>query len=62
MSEVRLNPPKQRTCTRCGREDVWEEEVSDWTIKEVDGTKQSGDRFCMHEWDITGSHAPIKER
>ncbi len=62
MSDVTLSPPKQRTCTRCGREDVWEEEVSDWTIREVDGTKRSGDRFCMHEWDITGSHAPIRER
>ena len=62
MSNVELNPPKRRRCTRCGREDVWDEEVSDWTIEEVDGTKQSGDRFCMHEWDITGSHAPITER
>jgi len=59
MPEVRLNPPKRRTCTRCGREDVWDEAVGDWTIREVDGEKRSGDRFCMHEWDITGSHTPI---
>jgi len=59
MSRVRLNPPDRRTCTRCGREDIWDEEVDDWTIREVDDEKRSGDRFCMHEWDITGTHTAI---
>jgi len=59
MSEVTLNPPAERVCTRCGREDRWDEEVGDWTVREVDGEKRSGNLFCMHEWDITGTHAAI---
>lgn len=62
MTPATLNPPKERTCTRCGREDVWDGEVGDWTIREVEGEKQDGDRFCMHEWDITGTHTAIEER
>lgn len=61
MGMVSLNPPKARKCLRCGREDTWDPAVGDWTINEVDGEKQAGDRFCLHEWDITGSHKPIIE-
>jgi hypothetical protein len=61
MSDVDLNPPERRTCTRCGREDIWDEGVGGWTIRVIDGEKRSGDLFCMHEWDITGSHTPIEE-
>ena len=60
MSEAKLNPPKHRACTQCGREDIWDEEVSDWTIRDVDGEKRSGEPFCLHEWDITGSHTSIE--
>lgn len=59
MSDVKLNPPTERSCLRCGREDVWDDEVKDWTIRVVDGEKRAGDRFCLHEWDITGTHRPI---
>lgn len=59
MPDVSLNPPEKRTCTQCGREDIWDAEIGDWTIREVDGEKRAGDRFCMHEWDITGTHASI---
>jgi hypothetical protein len=59
MSDVSLKPPKRRTCIRCGREDVWDEDVNDWAVREIDGEKRSGDRFCLHEWDITGSHTSI---
>lgn len=61
MTRVSLNPPKRRACIRCGREDVWDEEIGDWTIREEDGAKLDGDRFCLHEWDITGSHPSIVE-
>ena len=61
MGDVALNPPKRRSCVLCGREDVWDGTVNDWAIREEDGEKLSGDRFCLHEWDITGSHTPIRE-
>jgi len=61
MNQVRLNPPKRRTCVICGREDVWDDSVGEWRIRVEDDEKLSGDRFCMHEWDITGTHKPILE-
>lgn len=61
MGEVRLNPPRQRECVRCGRRDRWDDDARDWRIRVVDGEKQSGDRYCLHEWDITGTHKPITE-
>lgn len=61
MGMVSLNPPKARTCLRCGREDTWNSDVGDWSVRVIEGEKQSGDRFCLHEWDITGSHKPIIE-
>jgi len=59
MTEVKLNPPTTRRCLRCGREDVWDDDLQDWRIRENDGDKLAGDRFCLHEWDITGTHRPI---
>lgn len=59
MSDVQLNPPTKRRCLRCGREDVWDAEAGNWSIREVDGEKLDGNRFCLHEWDITGTHRPI---
>ena len=56
MSDVTLNPPRRRSCVSCGREDVWDGE---WTIREVDGVRRVGSPFCLHEWDITGTHTPI---
>ena len=61
MDEVQLNPPKERRCLVCGREDVWDDAAGEWRIREADGEKLTGDRFCMHEWDITGTHKPILE-
>lgn len=61
MGDVKLNPPTRRTCLRCGREDVWDDDVGEWTVREEDGEKRAGNRFCMHEWDITGTHTPITE-
>lgn len=61
MNEVRLNPPRRRTCLLCGREDVWDDDVGEWRIRTQDGEKLAGERFCMHEWDITGTHRPISE-
>ncbi|MFB6353462.1 MAG: HEWD family protein [Halobacteriales archaeon] len=59
MADVTLNPPEQRTCVVCGREDVWDAEDGEWRIREVDGERQVGEPYCLHEWDITGNHRPI---
>ena len=59
MNGIRLNPPTERRCLRCGREDVWDPDRESWVIREVDDEKRAGDRFCLHEWDITGTHRPI---
>ena len=61
MTDVELNPPTKRECLRCGRRDVWDAGLVCWRIVEEDGRKLSGNPFCMHEWDITGTHKPIRE-
>ena len=61
MSGVRLNPPMKRACVLCGREDRWDASAGEWRIVTVDGEKRAGNRYCMHEWDITGNHKPILE-
>lgn len=61
MADVTLNPPTRRACLLCDREDVWDEETGEWRIRVVDGERRSGNRFCLHEWDIAGTHRPILE-
>lgn len=61
MSDVELNPPERRRCLVCGREDVWDDEDGEWRVRTRDGEKVAGRRFCMHEWDVTGTHKPILE-
>ena len=59
--KVRLCPPTKRECMLCGRNDEWNMESKNWEIKIVDGDLKKGEVFCMHEWDITGTHKPIIE-
>ncbi|MFB6073628.1 MAG: HEWD family protein [Haloarculaceae archaeon] len=54
-------PPRERTCERCGRRDVWDPERGAWTIAADDGDPATGDPYCLHEWDINGSYNPIAE-
>jgi hypothetical protein len=54
-----LSLPRERTCERCGRHDVWDETDTTWRIEVDDGTKQSGNPHCLHEWDINGSFNPV---
>jgi hypothetical protein len=58
---VRLEPPKERNCTRCGRRDRWNAEVGTWTAIEEGGRRQVGTPHCVHEWDINGNYTPIAE-
>ena len=54
-----IEPPEERTCERCGRRDVWDEELVSWTIDSEDGEKQVGNPHCLHEWDINGTFNPL---
>ena len=58
---VEIVPPTRRTCERCGRTDVWDEAVENWVIAEEDGVPQTGNKHCIHEWDINGQYNPIAE-
>ena len=59
--EVRLCPPTDRECTLCGRKEEWNAEDINWEAEEGEGEKKIGETFCMHEWDITGTHKSIIE-
>lgn len=61
MADVTLNPPSRRACLDCGRVDVWDGDAGEWRIHEANGERKSGDPFCLHEWDITGTHRPVRE-
>lgn len=54
-----LVPPTERTCERCGRHDVWDDETGAWRITTEDGEKAIGNPYCLHEWDINGNYNPI---
>jgi len=54
-------PPKARECERCGRKDVWDDETENWTIATEDGERQTGNPYCIHEWDINGTFNPVAE-
>jgi hypothetical protein len=57
---VRIVPPTERECERCGRKDVWDDERETWVIVEEDGTLLAGDPYCLHEWDINGAYNPVE--
>ena len=59
--EVRLCPPTDRKCILCERVEEWDGETSNWEIREINGKEMIGEKFCMHEWDITGTHKSIIE-
>jgi len=54
-----IRPPDRRECQRCGRADVWDEDAENWVIAVEDGTRQVGNKHCIHEWDINGSYNPV---
>ena len=59
--EVRLCPPTDRKCILCERVEESDGETSNWEIGEINGKEMVGEKFCMHEWDITGTHKSIIE-
>jgi hypothetical protein len=55
-----LRKPTERTCERCGRQEAWEEDVGVWRVRTVDGESRPGNVYCIHEWNINGSFAPLE--
>lgn len=58
--EIEIIPPSRRSCERCGRTDVWDDETDNWIIAEEGGKRRVGNRHCIHEWDINGRYNPIE--
>lgn len=58
--DTEIIPPTRRVCERCGRTDVWDEATENWTIVEEDGERLSGNKHCIHEWDINGQYNPVE--
>lgn len=55
---VELDPPAERECRRCGRQEVWDADAPNWRIR---SEESAGSPHCIHEWDITGAYNPIRE-
>ncbi|WP_254274258.1 HEWD family protein [Haloarcula marina] len=58
---VAIVSPRERECERCGRRDVWDDDLQTWRIADDNGEKQSGNPRCLHEWDINGTFNPLAE-
>lgn len=52
----KIQHPGTRSCTRCGREERWDESGRVWRIR----GEAVGERFCIHNWDITGEFNPVE--
>ena len=50
-----IDPPTERTCERCGREDRWDDEAETWVVE-----SEQGSATCIHEWDINGEYNPVQ--
>lgn len=55
-----LRTPDRRECERCGRTEVWDEDVGAWQVHEGNEGRSVGNPFCIHEWDIGGSFSPVE--
>lgn len=58
---VKVVPPSERECRRCGRRDTWSDEESTWVAVEEDGERLTGTPHCLHDWDINGTYNPVAE-
>jgi hypothetical protein len=61
MGDIELRKPTERQCELCGRREVWDESSCSWRVERVDGSPQTGNVYCLHEWDINGTFVPIWE-
>lgn len=51
-----ITPPRERECELCGRRERWNDEAVGWQIAD-----EPGEVYCIHEWDINGTFAPLRE-
>lgn len=51
-----IRTPTERACVRCGRSETWDEVTENWVVAD----DEVGERFCIHDWDITGKFTPIE--
>ncbi|EMA69540.1 hypothetical protein C461_02901 [Halorubrum aidingense JCM 13560] len=51
-----INPPRERACELCGRQEGWDDDGCGWRI-----VGDPGNAYCIHEWDINGSYNPVSE-
>ena len=58
---VTIVPPGERTCERCGRIEIWDDDEQTFVAGSVDGEKRRGEPHCLHEWDINGEYNPLQE-
>jgi len=56
---LHLCTPSRRRCERCGRLELFDDEIETWRIATDDGNRRVGDPYCIHEWDINGKFAPF---
>lgn len=52
VTGVETRRPEERTCERCGRRETWDDDG--WRVQ------VTGEVFCVHDWDINGSFAPLR--
>ncbi len=52
-----IEPPEERRCERCGREEVWDDAAEKWV--EDPEAEAPGRPHCLHEWDINGTYRPV---
>lgn len=50
---VEIRSPTERTCERCGRVEIVDDDTGSW------GVEEPGRIFCVHEWDINGAFVPV---
>lgn len=60
LTRTELRTPQQRECERCGRDEVWDSNEESWRIATDDGERMTGDRHCIHEWNIDGTFRPFE--
>lgn len=58
---VTIVPPSERSCERCGRTEVWDDDEQKFVATTVDGEKRRGVPHCLHEWDVNGEYNPLQE-
>ncbi|ELZ13500.1 hypothetical protein C479_01606 [Halovivax asiaticus JCM 14624] len=54
-----IRAPDRRRCEQCGRVETWDPLRQQWAI--ADATRRDRTRrWCIHEWDITGTFCPVE--